>query len=278
MSEGHPTRRAAFFMRKKVTTMKKFIFIALSQLGIMIWALPAVAHFGMVIPSNTMIMPQDGRTVHLTLSFSHPFDGHGMPMVKPKKVAVLTGEKQTDLKNQLKPNQVMGAAAWTLDYPIKRPGVYQFYMEPQPYWEPAEDSYIIHYTKTVIAAFGNESGWDAALGLKTEIVPLSRPFGLFAGNVFRAMVMRDGKPVPHAPVEIEYYNRDGRARAATDFMVTHTVKADASGIFVYSPPVSGWWGFAALSDADFKLNHDGVDKDVELGAVIWVQFHDWETK
>jgi hypothetical protein len=26
----------------------------------------------------------------------------------------------------------------------------------------------------------------------------------------------------------------------------------------------------------FKLKHNGKDKDVELGAVIWVKFHDWQ--
>jgi len=258
--------------------MRNWLFGIIGLSMVPLTAITAMAHFGMVISSDTMIMPNDDRTVHMALSFSHPFDGQGMPMAQPNKVVVVTGEKQTNLKDRLKPIQVMKNTAWSIDYLIKRPGVHQFYMEPQPYWEPAEDSYIIHYTKTIIAAFGNESGWDTAFGLKTEIVPLSRPFGLFAGNIFRAMVMRDGKPLPHAPVEIEYYNRDSHARAATDFMVTHTVKADASGTFVYSPPVSGWWGFAALSDADFKLKHDGIDKDVELGAVIWVQFHDWETK
>ena len=33
---------------------------------------------------------------------------------------------------------------------------------------------------------------------------------------------------------------------------------------------------AALSKADFKLQHNGEDKDVEIGAVIWVEFHDWQ--
>jgi hypothetical protein len=26
----------------------------------------------------------------------------------------------------------------------------KFYMEPEPYWEQAEDSFTIHYTKTVV--------------------------------------------------------------------------------------------------------------------------------
>ena len=49
----------------------------------------------------------------------------------------------------------------------------------------------------------------------------------------------------------------------------------------YSPiaaPKAGWWGFAALNEADFTLKADGQDKGVELGAVIWVKFEDWKTK
>jgi cobalt/nickel transport protein len=56
-------------------------------------------------------------------------------------------------------------------------------------------------------------------------------------------------------------------------MITQTIKADGNGVFTYAAPVSGWWGFAALNPADFKLPHQGEQKDVELGAVIWVYFH-----
>ena len=52
------------------------------------------------------------------------------------------------------------------------------------------------------------------------------------------------------------------------------IKTDANGVFSYAAPCAGWWGFAALSDADFKLEKNGEDKDVELGAVIWVKFHE----
>jgi cobalt/nickel transport protein len=261
-----------------VEVMKKSLVVTCGLIFMFLPALPVGAHFGMLIPSDSMIMQGDDRNVVLTLSFSHPFDLKGMPMDRPKSISVLTREKRIDLNNHIKATQAMNNQAWTIDFPVNRPGVYHFSMEPQPYWEPAENSFIIHYTKTVVAAFGDEEGWDTELGLKTEIIPLSRPFGLYTGNIFQAMVKLDGNPAPYALVEIEYYNQDGRARATTDFMVTQTVKADANGIFAYSPPVSGWWGFAALNIANFKLKHEGIEKDVELGAVIWVLFHDWETK
>ena len=238
----------------------------------------AKAHFGMVIPSDSMVMQEDNRNVNLKLSFSHPFEGMGMELVKPKSFGVVANGENISLLDKINKTDVMGHTAWAVDYNIKRPGIYMFFMEPQPYWEPAEDCFIVHYTKTVVTAFGDDEGWDGEIGLKTEIVPLSKPFGLYAGNVFQGIVKLDGKPVSYAEVEVEYYNEDGKAHAPTDYMVTQTVKADQNGVFTYAAPKAGWWGFAALSEADYKIQHEGTPKDVEIGAVIWVRFQDWQIK
>jgi len=238
----------------------------------------ASAHFGMVIPSDSMVMQGDSKEVNVRLSFSHPMEGIGMELVKPDEFGVVVNGKNQDLLSQIKEIKVMGHTAWEVAYGIKRPGVYAFHMTPKPYWEPAEDCFIIHYTKTVVAAFGRDEGWDDEIGLKTEIVPLAKPFGLYAGNVFQGIVKLDGKPVHYAEVEVEYYNEDGRSQAPTDYMVAQTIKADQNGVFTYAAPRAGWWGFAALNTADYRLEHNGEKKDVEIGAVIWVRFHEWMQK
>jgi len=127
-----------------------------------------------------------------------------------------------------------------------------------------------------VAAFGDDSGWDDELGLKTEIVPLSKPFGLYSGNIFQGIVKFNGKPVPYAEVEVEFYNKDKKAKAPAEDMITQAVKADGNGVFSYAVPRSGWWGFAALNTSDKKMVHGGEKKDIELGAVIWVKFENWQ--
>lgn len=236
------------------------------------------AHYGMVIPSDNMIMQNEKREIKLTLSFSHPFEIIGMELVKPKAFFVVMNGKKQDLIEALGPLTIMDKPAWALEFPVKRPGAHVFVMEPEAYWEPAEDCFIIHTTKTIVAAFGDDSGWDEELGLKTEIIPLTRPFGLYAGNLFQGIVKLDGKPVPHAEVEIEFYNQNKTAVAPTDYMITQTIKADQNGVFSYCAPVSGWWGFAALSTSDKKMMHNGEKKDIELGAVLWVKFENWQEK
>ncbi|MDR2504327.1 MAG: DUF4198 domain-containing protein [Deltaproteobacteria bacterium] len=232
----------------------------------------AYAHFGMVIPSSSMVMDAKKAAISVALSFSHPMVMEGMPLVKPKGFKVFSGGKAEDLLPVLKSAKEMGHDAWKAEYKIQRPGVYQFVMEPQPYWEETEDCFIIHYTKTYVAAFGEEEGWDAPLGLKTEIVPLTRPFGNYAGNVFQGRVLLNGAPVPGAEVEVEFYNRNKKYAAPNDYMVTQVIKADDNGIFAYTVPFAGWWGFAALNTADERLEHKGAAKDVELGAVLWLEF------
>lgn len=253
--------------------MKKLRCLMLAVVGVVVMSGPAGAHFGMVIPSDQMVMQDEDRTVSIDLMFWHPFEGIGMELVKPTRFAVVANGVKKDLLDSLESAQTKGHQTWRTTYLLKRPGVYTFIMEPQPYWEPTEDCYIVHYTKTVVTAFGVDEGWDEEIGLKTEIVPLSKPYGLYAGNVFQGIVKLDGKAVPHAEVEVEYYDEGGTLTAPSDYMVTQTVKADGNGVFTYAAPRPGWWGFAALNTSDVKKKHDGQEKDIELGAVIWVKFH-----
>lgn len=252
---------------------------AVAALAYILLAAPACAHFGMAIPAHPAADMHNKATT-VTFSFSHPFAGVGMDLVKPARAGVVHEGETTDLLSSLEPADVMDHAAWSLDYRFKRPGTYTFFMEPQPYWEPAEDLHIVHYTKVAVPAFGGDTGWDAPIGLKTEIVPLTRPFGNYAGTTFTGRVLLDGKPVPHAEVEVELYNQ-GRFALPTEYHETQVVLADENGVFSFACPQAGWWGFSALSEGDFTIPApDGPDegkaKGVEIGAVYWTYMHPWQ--
>ena len=236
---------------------------------------PAAAHYGMIIPSDPMLSQEDGRSVDLTLSFSHPFDEDGMVLERPEAFTVTHEGETTDLLGDLSEATVMDEPGYEMSYDLERPGAHGFAMTPVPYWEPAEDAFIQHFTKTYVAAYGDDEGWDAELGLRTEIVPLTKPFGLWEGNVFQGTVMLEGEPVPFAEIEVEFYNEGQAASVPFDLMITQTVKADANGLFTYAAPTDGWWGFAALNTAPETMDHEGEAKPVELGAVIWVRFEAW---
>jgi len=236
----------------------------------------ASAHFGMIIPSDDMVTIDDEKNIKLDIKFTHPMEGEYMNMEKPVQCGVMVQGEKIDLLHTLTEKTVNDCAAWETDYKIKRPGDYIFFVEPQPYWEPAEDCFIVHYSKVIVNAFGMEVGWDEEIGLKTEIVPLSRPYGLWAGNVSRGIVKVDGKTIPFAEVEIEYYNQGDKIELPAESMITQVTKADKNGVFSYAMPKAGWWGFAALNEDERKMKYDGEEKSIEIGAVLWVKTYDME--
>lgn len=249
--------------------MRCFLGAVASLLVLAMAVIPAFAHFGMIIPSQAM--PADEtREINATFSFSHPFERVGMNLEMPTRAAVVDQTGTHPLT--LEPATVMDHAAFTTRISLERPGAMTVFMEPAPYFEPAEDIFIIHYTKTVIPVWNDDAGWDRPVGLPTEIIPLSRPFALYAGNAFQGQVLIRDTPVPFAEVEVEYFNRYGNRTAPSELMITQTVRADQNGVFTYVAPWAGWWGFAALSEADSTLPREGVEKKVEIGAVLWVEF------
>jgi len=252
--------------------MKRIFLKAILLIGlILITSSWSWAHFGMIIPSDDIVSKGDKKQIILNIKFAHPFEGEYMNMVRPKAFGVMVRGKKKNLLNTLQKNIIKSFTTWIAKYTIKKPGDHIFYVEPQPYWEPAEESFIIHYTKVIVNALGMEEGWDQEIGLKTEIIPLTRPYGLWTGNVFQGIVKVDGKPVPYTEVEVEYYNEDGTVKAPAAPYITQVIKADSNGVFTYAMPKAGWWGFAALNTAEYKLTHNGKEYPVEIGAVLWVK-------
>lgn len=242
-----------------------------------LWLAPgmATAHFQELIPSTDLVTGESGARLSLALTFTHPMaGGPAMAMGEPVRFGVVGPEGVRDLRDTLVATEVDGQRAYRADYDVRLPGDYRFFVEPAPYWEPAEGVMIVHYTKVVVDAYGAEAGWDEDIGLPVEISPLSRPYGLWTGNLFRGVVRKNGAPVPHAEVEVEWRN-DGSFSAPADAFVTQVVKADANGVFAYAMPRAGWWGFAALLEGDAPMkNPDGADVPVETGALLWVHARD----
>ncbi len=233
-------------------------------------ALPAQAHFLQLIPSEDVL--PEGGAVSLSLVFTHPFDGGPvMQMDRPARFGMLRDGQVVDLLGKLTEEKVADASTWTASVDLAEPGAALFYVEPQPYWEPAEGKMIVHYSKVLVDSWATGEGWDTDLGLPVEIRPLTRSTGIWAGNSFAGVVTKGGAPVPFAEVEVEFIN-DGSVVAPNDAFVTQVIRADANGTFSYAMPRAGWWGFAALLEGDVPMTSpEGTDVPVEEGALIWVK-------
>ncbi len=245
-----------------------------------LWAGNTPAHFAMIIPSSDVVEQPAPKELVLDLQFTHPFaGGPQMQMDKPRKFGVIFDDKKEDLLPNLSEKKKDGKSVWQTKYSISKPADYVFFLEPAPYWEPTEDKYIVHYTKVIVDAFGAEQGWDQSIAkaaqIPVEIIPLSRPYSLYSGNVFSGQVMKNGEPVSGAEIEIEWWGK-GQTKAPTDSHITQLTKADKNGVFHFGLPKAGWWGFSAIMDSDQPMKKDGEDKKVETAAVIWVYAHSME--
>lgn len=239
--------------------MKK---IAILALGL---AVLANAHFLTFLPSSDNISHKSKTKVDFDISFIHPFEQSGMTMEKPK-LFVNSLDKTLSLKETKK----FDHKAWSSSYDIKNPGVYRFFVQPQPYFEPSEEKFISHVPKVVISSFGFEDGWDEQVGLKYEIIPMVKPFALYAGNLFQGKVLHDGKAASNVEVEVELYN-EFALKAPSDAHITQVVKTDDNGVFSFVMNHKGWWGFAALIEEGELKHTDGKMYPIENGALMWVK-------
>jgi len=230
----------------------------------------AYAHFGVIMPSTDVVDKKEGAHLILQLQFMHPYDYEFMDLERPEQFGVVVEGKRYELTKDLEPHAIQSHKTWQASYDIKMPGDHIFFMVPKPYWEPAEGSYIQHFTKVIVSSFGLETGWDRPIGLKTEIVPLTRPYGVWRGNLFCGQVLLDGKAAPHTMVEVEFYNKKGQLHAPSAVFATQTLVTDNNGCFCYAIPRAGWWGFAGLNTISGGMKRNGRPVDLELGAVIWV--------
>ena len=260
--------------------MKNILWKTVFAIGLMgLGVFSLEAHF-LVMTPDLDIVNEVSRPYDLKVIFTHPMrQGPVMNLDKPKQFGVMLNGQKTDLLSRLKPFQLEGKTAYAASYTFNTPGDYLFYVEPAPYWEPAEGKYIVQYSKVVVAVCGAESGWDQMVGFPVEIEPLTRPYSLYVGNVIQGIVKKNGRPVPLAEVEIEFYNSGRKYQAASESHVTQVIKADPNGVFTYSVFRPGWWGVAALVPGDKKmLSPDGQQEaEVELGAVMWFYIHEMKS-
>lgn len=91
-------------------------------------------------------------------------------------------------------------------------------------------TFIVHFTKVCVNALGLEEGWDKPVGLETEIIPKTRPYGLWTGNVFTGQVLIKGKPAADVDVETalhdaaQFYWGDAQAfRDGLETFAPHSV-------------------------------------------------------
>ncbi len=273
--------------------MKKLALASFGLLAALTMAAPAEAHFQMMYTPKTDM--EKAVDMDMRIVFTHPAEaGHMMDMggIKEFYAVYKRGEnapQKLDMKKHLKDitwkNPGSSAPAFAALIPrkeIRSIGDYVFVVVPGYYLEKEEDVYMQQITKLIANVGGVPTLWNEPVGLPCEIVPMIKPYATWAGNVFQAQVLSEGKPVPGAEVEVEYMSHapDLKSNSLAEkssvtypngALVTQTIIADQNGVITFGLAKAGWWGFAALGiGPDKKYN----GKELSQDAVIWVQAYD----
>ncbi|MDX1304437.1 DUF4198 domain-containing protein [Photobacterium sp.] len=257
-------------MKKTLVTSLSFVALAISG--------AANAHFQLVYTPDVIV--EKPTEIDMKLVFGHPMDnGHVMDMDKPEQFFVQFKDKRIDLMGKLKQISWAGpentAKAYHADYKVKRNGDYVFAVVPAPYYEKGEDIYIQQITKSYVNKGGLPTGWEQPLELATEIVPLNKPYQVFAGGTFTGQLLSEGKPAAGVECEIEFINTDIDMKGNAFGKKTHreapetaiVAITDQDGEFTFGIPKAGVWGFACLGSGPVT-EHKG--KEMSQDAVIWV--------
>lgn len=240
------------------------------------------AHFQLLYTPD--LLRAKGGEINLKLPFTHPAaSGHVMPVDKPEAFYMIKKGKKTDLINTITDIEWESAVdkghAYQADVKLRGLGDYVFIVQPSPYFEAEEDMYIQQLTKTIVNVGNLPTDWNEDFNLSAEIVPLTKPYAIYEGGIFSAVVKSKGEPVPFAAIEVEFMNyvpdmqknqfaKEPIMTPPADVFITQTIYADANGTFHFSLLKAGQWGFAALGIGTEKT-YKG--KDLSQDAVIWVQ-------
>lgn len=239
----------------------------------------ANAHFLEIIPKTEIISPKSGMSLPLSLKFNHPAAGGPLMDLEMESFAVQILEPDQepvteDLLTMLTEQKIDGKRVYDSVYKIKKPGNYLFYGKQAPYWEEEEGIFIQHHAKVIVDAFDAMDGWQHEVGQTAEIVPLTRPYGIWAGQVFTGLVKHYGKPAAFTEIEVEFYS-GGKQDYPSEAFLSQVVTTDGNGVFTVGLPKEGWWGFAALLEAnETKKSPAGKEAAIEHGAVLWVHTRD----
>lgn len=255
--------------------MRCVIFLALLLLAI---PSTAPAAFGLILPADDIVSQGESSLLGLQIRLFDPLNQRFLEVPRPQRFGVQRIDEPTDLVAGLKAVQAPKTTAWQAEFAIKRPGDHTFNAELAPRWAAEEEQFIVHHAKLCVNALGLEEGWDEPVGLEAEIVPLSRPYGVWTGNLFSGQVLLNGDPAPYVVIEIAWLGTSPDApplamAPAAPYLV-QKVHADANGVFHYAMPRAGWWGFAATLEADWTIRHDGDEKPVTIVTSYWVLARD----
>ncbi|NPB09552.1 MAG: DUF4198 domain-containing protein [Thermodesulfobacteria bacterium] len=202
-----------------------------------------------------------GKEVRWDIFRSEPFQGVIFDLKAPRAMIYAPDEKPRLVA--LRRLQIFDYAsgkkrfAWQARFIAQSPGDHYLVLTTDPTLVPGAGEVWREWVKVPLHV-EQRKGWERTLGLRVEIVPLTRPYGLVAGSVFKARVLFEGEPasgirvqmVPYLGVYLrpEELPLDENERPDVPLMYGDLL-TDEGGCLTVSFPHPGWWLLSAIFPA-----------------------------
>ena len=220
----------------------------------------ASAHYHMLIPDEHSV--KAGQDVLVTYQFGHPFEHQLFDCEAPASATIfLPDSKEVDVKAQLKKVEInveknKKVVAYRLMFKPEQRGDYVLVFK-SPAAKIEGEKEPVYDTVKVIVHVQVQKNWDThtanAKEQLADLVPLTRPYGLRPGMLFRAVFLDISKtqskaslPVKYAEVEIERYNHEPPKQLPPDEHTTYVARTDEKGVVATTLPEAGWWAITAI--------------------------------
>jgi len=253
------------------------IMAVLSAATLMI-ALAAAAHYHSITPETYgKWRARKGEKVTCRMVWGHGFEHIWFDIEKPRSfVAIAPDGTKTDLAKALKPIKVSSTAggefkAYEFDYTPASRGDHLLALQAGLQWDEEEGAWLSDSAKAVLHVQA-ESGWDRRAGHELEVVPLSRPYGLVPGDLFRFRVLYKGGPATGVRVERELLSPapPKPSELPTEVFIAISSNTDERGMAAFTFPGSGWYGITAVRHTDRELERGGRKGKIIERATFWV--------
>lgn len=184
---------------------------------------------------------EQGKPVKLRLAEGVPSHGVvGATPVPQSAVVHLPDGTFVDLGDQLP--QDAEPSDWQVTYTPKQPGDHVVFVQAHP--RQLDGDYVTDFVKLVLNVGGLERGWDRPLRQRFELVPLTRPYGIPAGALFRAQLLTGGQPGAGL-VRIERWSPSGPAAGAPPLHLARSERTGPMGEVAVILDKPGFWSLSA---------------------------------
>ena len=225
-------------------------------------------------------LPKINEETDLLITLMDPFANQGFPMDMPQSFTVLRYNRdgqskdghllpvRRDLLGDVEEILYKGQKAWGANVGLVHPGLFQFIMETKPWWDEKQAVFLQQSVKVMVPVHGEDAGWYESSGQRFEILPLTRPFGLIAPQIFTGRVLLENQPLPGINVTLHRINTDGQ-KVPTSWHQNLSLRTNGNGEFSFVANRAGWWcAMAHLEGAPLK-GADGQPKKLMQGSLFW---------